>query len=207
MSRLRISILVFVGLVAGVASGETPAWLEPSSDYRADTLMSSPDGEMRGQVWASGRKERREFTLQGRRHVMILRKDRGVTWVLIPDQKVYLENEIDPEMMPENGGRLEREVLGQETVNGAAVTKYRVHGTTGKGDPFEGTMWMTKHEIPVRVISGDAGMSVRMELSNLQVGPVDAARFEIPSDYERFELPAPAKADLDRYRREQGQQR
>ena len=67
MSRLRISILVFVGLVAGVASGETPAWLEPSSDYRADTLMSSPDGEMRGQVWASGRKERREFTLQGRR--------------------------------------------------------------------------------------------------------------------------------------------
>ncbi|NNL64607.1 MAG: hypothetical protein HKP30_00045 [Myxococcales bacterium] len=207
MSFGRLWILGIAVFVAGAAGAETPAWLEPRSDYRADTLMSSPDGEMRGQVWASGRKERREFTLQGRRHVMILRKDRGVTWVLIPDQKMYLENAIDPEMMPENGGRLEREVLGQETVNGTPATKYRVHGTTGQGDPFEGTMWMTKHEIPVRVVSSNGGMTVRMELSNLDVGPVDAARFEIPADFTRFELPPPAKADLDAYRRQQGGQR
>ncbi len=118
---------------------------------------------------------------------------------------MYLENRIDEAMLPgPDDGHLERDALGKEVVNGASATKYRIHGTTREGHPFEGTMWMTKHEIPVRVLSGQGTERVRMELSNLVVGPQDSSLFEIPAGYQRFELPAPSKADLDALRRETG---
>ena len=138
---LRIAVgcaVASVGLAAGAASVD---WLQPKSDYRADTLMETPEGRMQGKVFASGMKERREFTTAGRRHVMIVRRDQGVSWVLMPEQKMYLENAIGREGMPMDrfaGGRLEREALGTEQVNGVEATKYRVHGTTPEGHAFRG---------------------------------------------------------------------
>jgi hypothetical protein len=201
------AVLGLLGLAAPLAAEDKPEWLSPKADYRADTVMESADGQMRGRVFASGRKERREFVVNGREHVMILRKDRGVSWVLMPEQRMYLENAIDGDGLPEGhfaGGRLERERLGEESVNGAQATKYRVHGATPDGESFEGTMWLTAQEIPVRVVTGEGRERVRMELSNLKVGPVEASRFEIPSGYSRFELPGPAKQDLDALRRQSG---
>lgn len=202
---LAIAIVCF-GL-AGPTHAAGIDWLRPKADYQADTLMETTEGRMQGLVYASGMKERREFTMGGRRHVMIVRRDKGVSWVLMPEQRMYLEQAIGKDGMPQDrfeGGRLEREALGKEQVNGAAATKYRVHGATPEGDPFEGTMWMTKDEIPVRVVTGPAHGSVRMELSNLKVGKIDASRFEVPSGFTRFALPGPAQQDLDALRRQYG---
>jgi len=153
-------------------------------------------------VWSSGEKERRELEVNGARHTVILRRDRGVSWILMPDQKLYVEQAIDPRADRFEGGKLEREALGSEAVNGASATKYRVHGTAADGSSFEGTMWMTEHEIPVRIVTGEGAERIRMELDELSVGKVDPARFEVPEGYRRFELPGPAKDALrERYDR------
>jgi len=63
---------------------------------------------------------------------------------------------------------------------------------------------MTEHEIPVRVVTGEGAERVRMELDRLSVGVIDPRRFEIPRGWKRFELPAPAKAELDALRERLG---
>lgn len=208
MSRCSRS-LSFALLIAGVgpATASDAEWLQPKADYRADTLMATAEGQMKGEVFASGMKERREFSVGGRRHVMIVRRDKGVSWMLMPEQKMYLEQKLGKDGMPQDrfaGGRLERDALGTESVNGVDATKYRVHGETPEGDPFEGIMWMTPEEIPVRVLTGKGDDQVRMELTGLVVGDVDAGKFEIPSGYQRFQLPAPAQQDLDALRKQYG---
>jgi hypothetical protein len=192
-----------LALLATSSAAEPDSWLRPKSDYAADTVMETGAGRIEGRVWASGDKERRELVVDGRRHVVIVRRDRGVSWILLPDQRMYVEN--GPGDGPLAAGRieareLEREALGEESVNGTPATKYRVHGRAADGAPFEGTMWLTAQEIPVRVLTQQGGAPMRMELRNLSLGAVDPARFEIPAGFRRVELPAPAKAELDALR-------
>jgi hypothetical protein len=199
MSGHRLWIPLAALLLAGAAGAASESWQRPQADYAADTIMETDAGTIAGRVWASGDKERREFSADGRRHVVILRRDRGVSWILLPEQRMYVENGVGegPLVVDRLDARaLEREALGEESVNGVPATKYRVRGTAADGEPFEGTMWLTEREIPVRVVTEQGGDTLRMELRNLSLGAVDPARFEIPPGYRRFELPAPAKADL-----------
>ena len=81
-------------LLALPAAGEG-SWLRPKVDYSAETVMRADGKKMTGRVWASGAKERRSITVGKRSHEAILRKDRGVTWVLMPEQRMYLEQGLD----------------------------------------------------------------------------------------------------------------
>jgi len=201
-SWLALTAALMAGGAARPAAAERAEWMRPKSDYVAHTVMEADGTRMTGRVWASGDKERRELTVSGQRHGMILRRDLGVAWVLMPEQRMYLEQPLGAQD-PIAGGRLEREAIGPESVNGAAATKYRVHGTAADGQPFEGTMWLTEQDIPVRVVTGEGAGRIRLELDRLSLGFVDPKRFEIPPGYTRFELPGPARSDLDALRRRQ----
>jgi len=127
--------------LAGPAAAEAPAWLTPKAAYMADTVMESDGQRMTGRVWASGPMERRELSVEGQRHTVILRKDLGVSWILMPEQRLYLEQPLGEAATAADrfagAGHLEREALGQESVNGAAATRYRVHGTAADGKRVE----------------------------------------------------------------------
>jgi hypothetical protein len=210
MSRTRHWIFLVPALVAlaAPAIAADADWMRPKVAYTARTVMRGDTGTIIGRVWASGDKERRELLVNGARHAVILRRDRGVSWILMPDQRMYLEQGLEASGADRfQGGHLEREALGEESVNGVPATKYRVHGTAADGAPFDGLLWMTEDEIPVRVVSGEGGEQVRMELNQLSTGRIDPSRFEIPAGWQRFELPGPAKADLDAYRRRLEQRR
>lgn len=61
---------------------------------------------------------------------IIIRRDLGVIWNLMPEKKVFLETPIRPEhknpLVYEPDEILEREVLGEEYVQGIKATKERV---------------------------------------------------------------------------------
>ncbi|HKJ23896.1 MAG TPA: hypothetical protein VKB65_03680 [Myxococcota bacterium] len=207
MSRTR-HLLSSFALIAGLAAGLGPrpaaadgaAWMRPKSDYMAHTVMEADGARLTGRVWASGEKERRELAVSGRTHDVILRRDLGVAWILMPEQRMYLEQPLGEHDRMASGD-LVREAVGKESVNGVETTRYRIHGTAGDGRPFEGTMWMTEQDIPVRVVTGEGPERVRIELEGLSLGFVAPGRFEIPRGWSRFELPDSAKADLDAMRR------
>jgi len=206
----RNGTAVALGAVLLLAAGPAPAtpdWLRPRADYVADLVLDSGEGVLRGRIWASDGKQRREIEIGGRTHVVIHRPDRGVTWVLLPEQRMYVERSAAEGGLPHDrfrGGHLERRPRGRETVNGVDTTRFDVRGTTAAGEAFEATLWMSAHEIPVRVLGSHEGQSVRMELHELRVGSVSGTRFELPPGYRRFELPAPAREDLDAHERGPG---
>ena len=203
-TSVATGLLLAASLAYAVPAGAGSApWLRPKADYMARTVMEADGEKITGRVWASGAKERRELVVSGRRHTVIVRKDRGVTWILMPQQRMYLEQSLgDGGLVRDRfeGGELAREAQSREAVHGASATRYRVHGTTSEGEAFEALMWMTEQEIPVRVVTGEGRSRVHMELRDLSVGAIDARRFEVPRGFTRFELPAAAKADLEALR-------
>lgn len=74
--------------------------------------------------------------------------------------------------------------LGSETVNGRSTVKYEA--TNSKGET--GTLWLDKKiAFPIKWVGhkGDGG-----ELENIKEGSQPASLFEIPSDYQKFQMPA-----------------
>ena len=71
--------------------------------------------------------------------------------------------------------------VGEETVNGRAAIKYA--GTSSEGD--EGFAWIDRS---LRFVIKWQGKNDTMELRNIQEASQPASLFEIPSDYQKFDM-------------------
>jgi len=82
------------------------------------------------------------------------------------------------------------ERIGEETMLGRQVTKYKVRGTVFEPRiPFEGEVWTTPENIVMRVIGTGKvnGASLPIELSTVQliIAPADQRLFGLPERYGR----------------------
>ena len=111
--------------VSRASAGEFPI---PKVDYSADMVMtgeSDSEGEslvVKGKVFSTKDKERREMDVSGQKSIMITRRDKQVVWILMLNEKMYIENPMDKmendpvRMMKE--GQIKLTKLGKEKVNG-----------------------------------------------------------------------------------------
>lgn len=190
-------LLVMAALGWCGASARADAVAKPTVDYTADSIMESGGVTMKSTVYHSGAKQRRETSMGGQRQIMILRPDRGVSLVLMPQQQMYMEMPLGagggPQADPAEGD-WDRTEVGTETVNGVQTTKYHVTGRSPSGETSEGTMWFTTEHIMVKMEvtmhSGGRTQQVRTELTNLKVGPLDPSLFEPPAGYRAMTMPA-----------------
>ncbi len=201
MNSLRYSgALAAAVLTLGLALPAQPADFPfPKVGYSADVKMDmgkGPDGRpmiFPGKVYFSGGKERRETVTFGHKSIIIWRRDKGVSWILMPDRKMYMEQRGGTEK--EDPGRMMREgnvkltKLGSERVNGMATTKYKIEVVDKKGRPFEGHLWVTNQKVPVRMEGTSKGTLFRIDYTNIKIGKQDARLFEIPAGYERVAIP------------------
>lgn len=182
-------IFSFVIAQAHAGSAQDQASLP---DYSAEEHMETEHGDMVTKVFHSGQKERREMMANGSSMITIMRKDKKVIWMLMPEQKMYMENKM------EDGGKarddkhmaytMESEVLGEEIVNGIKTTKRKSVFTSSDGAKVGGFIWVSKEGIPVKqqsvAKSGDTKIHMKSELKNLVVGKQDDKLFELPADYK-----------------------
>ncbi|MDP2689825.1 MAG: DUF4412 domain-containing protein, partial [Deltaproteobacteria bacterium] len=139
-------------------------------------------------------KERREYVEDGNTMVMILRHDKKVIWMLMPENKTYMEMKFPKEGRKDDIGSytIDSTTIGPETVNGVTATKSKVIMTSPNGDKMGGFWWATKEGIIVKLdaLSVSSGGKERMKtyLENLKVGKQDASLFEIPSDYTKMDM-------------------
>jgi outer membrane lipoprotein-sorting protein len=201
MDRGRWLWVGIVGLLWGgttVVAGQLP---RPVVDYSADVVMAMSHGSggepmtIAGKLYASGKKERRETTMMGRTSVIITRRDKKVSWILIPERKMYMEHqataqEEDPYAAWEAAG-VTLTKLGQETVNGVQATKYRADAAAKDGHTDTGLLWMTKENIPVRMEAQvpEEGGQVTIDYTHIKIGTQDAALFEVPPGYQKMVMP------------------
>jgi hypothetical protein len=184
--------LITAGLVlAGPALAAQPANVE----YSADTSMETADDTMIGTVYVAPGKERRESVNDGEKSVMIIRRDKKVTWMLQPEDKTYMEMKLG-----QGGGRkddisaykIDHTTIGPDTLNGIKTTKSKLIMIGPKGDKLGGFMWTTKEGIVVKMdaIAVDKNSKERFktELKNLKVGKQEASMFEIPADYTKMDM-------------------
>ena len=147
--------------------------------------LHSNEGDM-GKMYLDGSKMRME-TQDG---IMIMRRDKMVMWVLMPEDKVYMEQPLNqavgPKHLPDNDiDSGERVFIAKETINGYAADKYKV---TIKGDShYE---WISNDPgIPMPVRTAALDDSWWNEYREISTAVPDAGVFEIPAGYSKMSVP------------------
>lgn len=195
--RIAAALGIVILITSFAVAGEFP---RPIVDYSADMEMemgTGPDGKpmmVTGKIFASGEKERREMAMMGRESIIITRRDQGLTWILMPERKSYMESRESKRKYAESimrEGKVTLTKLGPEQVNGMDTEKYRIEATHEEGGRFNGHLWVTKENVPVRIESdpADVDQHFRVNYKNIQIRKQDPKLFEPPPDYALMTTP------------------
>jgi len=121
---------------------------------------------------------------------LYVRKDKQKVYQLMPAQKMAMEMPYDPAKYKGNatasmGPEGKFELIGLDTVNGIACTKYKVTPDKSKEVYF---FWLdTAQKVPVQMT--DEGGTFKVQWKNFKAGAQEAALFEVPSDYTVMPMP------------------
>lgn len=201
MQRVIRILLIFV-----VALGTTKVFAQ--EDFSGDMVSTVQGKEHRAKIYATKDKMRFEPENQApSKAAVIVNFSTHMNAVLMPERKMYMEmpqgqgpagqqqwnrdlfrpTNLDDACsewvkLPQNqGGSCKN--LGSETVNGRSTVKFE--GTNSKGET--GYAWVDKKiAFPIKW----QGKNDTWELQNIKEGSQPASLFEIPSDYQKFQMPA-----------------
>ena len=189
-------VMLRLGLFMVILFLTVPAFSGSSNavDFSADMVNKLPMGEINGKMFFKGGNFRQEMMMGGQKHITIFRKDKGLVWVLIPAQMMYMEMQegsrqnMAPVDLDEIDKMGEKKYLGKEKVNGYMCSKYRytLH------DKSSGTAiyWISKKlNFPIKMeMDGQSGHMV-MEYKNIIEKTVPASLFNIPDGYQKMSMP------------------
>ena len=103
-----------------------------ATEFIADMIEKTSLGEFSGKVYVKGKNIRREITMMGQKHIMICQGEKRVTYILMPQQMVYMEMKWSRKDEAKNCSSIEElkrsgkiKYLGVERVSGFRCKKYR----------------------------------------------------------------------------------
>ncbi len=169
-----------------------PGWVQ-AAEFSAQMVTQGADSEgLQGKVYVKGNKIRQEFVGGEGAHISILRPDKKVVWMLMPDQKIYMEMPLTPQtsakMMQAPQDQSRMKLVGTEEVNGYAADKYEATDQEG-GKSSTQYVWVAKKlGWPIKMTSSDN--SFAMEYRNIKEGGVSDSLFEVPAGYQKMSMPA-----------------
>ena len=182
---ISLVISVFILFLATIVLAE---------DFSADMINTTKGGIFKGKIFISKDKTRME-TLEG---ITITRMDKKVVWILMPKDKMYMEQPFDPSKAVASSekvsGEIERKLIGQEIIDGKMTNKYQiVYNQNGKRETI--FQWLAVGlKIPVKTAAGDNRWI--MEYKNIKTGKQSDALFEVPADYQKFSYQRPSVKDI-----------
>jgi hypothetical protein len=82
--------------------------------------------------------------------------------------------------------------MGEETLNGVKVTKYKTIATSTDGKKYGGFSWRTKEGISIKTDllykEGNEKHRMMTELKNVKIGSQDPKLFEVPEGFTKFDM-------------------
>ena len=146
MSRLFFIFVMVLASLGGPRPADAVQPSRPQAEYSADSMIQNEEGTMKQRVYVTPTKERKEMlTGAGDGAVQIFRYDTKVMWQIMPSEKMYMEHSIagkgqgnDPSQWTYEDTR-----MGEETLNGVNVTKYKTIATSTDGKKYGGFSWRT----------------------------------------------------------------
>ncbi len=168
--------------------------------FAADATIETDEFSVTERIYYVPGMVRDDMQMSGQQMVFIQRYDLGKLWMLMPGQNVYMESDVSqPSEQLEQYRLVEREVVGQETVNGMDTTKYKVIYENSK-DKFGGFTWFTDDFIAVKafLISEEKGekQRIQFEITNLMRGPQDRSLFDLPEGSTKLDMTGMAGMNL-----------
>lgn len=194
---MRHVAAILIALAGLLAWSPAQAQLSrPQVEYSADAVLEDEEGTVKQKIFVTPTKERQEtLTGAGAGAVQILRFDKMIMWIVMPAERMYMEVPIGGG--PSRGNdpsqwTYENTLVGQETLNGLQVTKYKTIATSTKGKKFGGFSWRTTNGIAIKqdLLHKEGKKTERMltELSNVRIGTQDPKQFEVPPGFTKFDM-------------------
>jgi outer membrane lipoprotein-sorting protein len=187
-ARLWLSVLIIISLFLSFIA------IALAEDFSADMISRAQGAVSQGKVFITNDKARMEFP----GGITITRMDKKVAWILMPEQKMYMEQPLEPTQAPSGSGKVEgeteRKLIGKEMVDGKMADKYQVfYNVSGnKGSMF---IWLVPGlNMPVKTAAIDNSWS--MEYRNIRTDKQPDALFEIPAGYQKFSYNMPSMQDV-----------
>jgi hypothetical protein len=191
----KFAVAVLLLCLSSLAFAQIPG-ATPFSGDMTMKLKDAPEPSS-GKVYFSGSKVRYEMNMKGHEAIMIHDMPSKVTYMLMPQQMMYMEFHGDK--MGPRGSRLPDlkafdpanpcaaaegmtcKKVGSETVNGRSTEKWIFTSKDNKTS----TVWLdNKLHFPIRTVSDDA----EMNMNNIKEGMPESALFVIPPAYRKFEM-------------------
>ena len=179
----------------GIALGTVlllAASLVQAAEFTATMVTKAGGVEIPGKIYVKENKVRNEVQAGGQTSIHILRPDKKVVWIIMPQQKAYLEMPITQEaqqkMLPlTEDQKAKMKKVGTETINGYACDKYETT-MSHQGKPMQVFTWVaTDLGVPIKIVSEDGSFS--MEYKDIKPGQVADSLFDVPQDYKKMQLP------------------
>jgi predicted secreted protein len=198
MGFVKETLVAFLVVLFSLGTAWCGGMLEPKPEYSADSIMEAERMTMKAKVYHAPGKERREQAMGDLKQIFITRKDKNIAWIVMPEQKMYMEmpfaqapkNEMDL-----SSYKVEQTPVGEETIEGIKTIKSKVVMIGPDGANFDGFLWVTPDGITMKVdaVARGKGEKTRMKmtLKNLKIGKQDPALFEIPVGYQKMSMGNP----------------
>lgn len=160
-------------------------------EFSADVVTKTKGQTINSKMNYGGDKWRLETTAGGKKTISIVRSDKKVVWMVMPEQRLYLEQKMQPEhqrgMTAKQNGEVSRKKIGRESVNGIAADKYEVTYKNGRKTE-KMHQWISDDKWPVKSAAVDGSWST--EFKNVSKGDQPDVLFSVPAGYNKMSLPS-----------------
>ena len=169
---------------------QTPPF-SPDKQYSAEETITAAGGSCFVKSYYDNGKVRSEMSANGMNMISIIRPDQDKMYRVMPTQKMVMETpmtaDVKQKMAATNGDEAKFEVVGPDTINSVACTKYKMTASNGQV-----MLWWVNEadKRPVRIAAPDGTMTI--DFKNYKAGPQDASLFEPPSSYQVVNVPVSA---------------
>lgn len=168
------------------------ASLAQAAEFTATMITKAEGMEIPGKVSVKDNKMRNEIQAAGHTSIHIMRPDKKLVWVIVPEQKAYLEMPISQGAQQKmltltEDQKVTMKKIGSETIDGHACDKYETT-MSHQGKPTKVLTWIaTDLGVPIKVVSEDESFS--MEYRDIKVEKVADSQFEPPPGYQKMKMP------------------
>lgn len=188
LKHIQRSRCLPVLIAAVIFCGSNYVFAADTQHFSADMVVRSGNKTQNSKVYISDKKMRNDMA----GNIMILRLDKNIMWMIMPSQKMCMEQALDANMIPKTSkaieGEIERLSLGKEMLGGIQTEKFKVtyHGPGQKR--AEMYQWLADSGLPVKVEAVDGSWSIVYE--NISFGAQPDSLFEIPEGFQKMAMPS-----------------
>lgn len=151
-------------------------------EFSADMFTN---GKSAGKIFIKGKKTR--INTPGNKQYIISRQDKNTTYIIMPAQKMYMEQKFDPKTLPNVGmdssiPSYKKVFVKSENLNGKKAKKYKI-----TVDDSVSYQWFISNIIfPVKI--QDVASGTVIEYKNISM-KVQNSVFKLPQGYKKMQIP------------------